>query len=165
MIHHHIATGIVVRDGKLLMVASRYPNHSQPLWNLPGGRQLPGELLSETAEREVLEETGVRVEVRELAYLGESFDGEVHFLNATFVCDVVALPFDSLTLAQDKLSAQGDNDHVAEASWVPLAEVGERIAVAVVREPLLAYLNGTLPRRYAGYHRAGVTIEWPEDSQ
>ena len=33
---------------------------------------------------------------------------------------------------------------MVEVAWVPLAEAGARIAVAVVREPLLAYLRGSL---------------------
>jgi hypothetical protein len=48
--------------------------------------------------------------------------------------------------------------------WVPLDAVSERIAVRVVREPLVAYLEGRNERRYAGYHDAGITIEWPADS-
>ena len=50
------------------------------------------------------------------------------------------------------------------AEWVPLSDVRERIVVAVVREPLLAYLQGVLERRYAGFHEAGITIEWPSGS-
>lgn len=80
----HLATGIAVRDGCVLLVASHYPNHADPLWNLPGGRQQPGELLEETVVREVFEETGLRVDVGELAYVSESYDGAMHFLNATF---------------------------------------------------------------------------------
>ena len=80
----HLATGIAIRDGSLLMVASRYPNHREPLWNLPGGRQLPGELLSETVVRELFEETGLRAEAGEVAYVSESYDGTEHFLNVTF---------------------------------------------------------------------------------
>ena len=57
------------------------------------------------------------------------------------------------------------NDHVFAVEWVPLQEVSSRIVVAVVREPLVAYLRGELPRRYAGYHEAGITIEWPEGSE
>lgn len=156
----HIATGLLVREGRLLMVASRYANHPDPLWNLPGGRQLPGELLSETVVREVFEETGLRVEPREVAYVSESYDGDTHFLNVTFVVALV-----TLSEASNASEVEGRLDHTVEVAWVPLAAVAERIVVGVVREPLVAYLAGALPQRYAGYHEAGVTIEWPEGSQ
>ena len=93
----HLATGLLEHEGRVLLVASRYPNQPEPLWNLPGGRQQPGELLAETAVREVLEETGLHVEARELAYVSESYDGDVHFLNAIFV--VVAMScFEKLSM-------------------------------------------------------------------
>jgi ADP-ribose pyrophosphatase YjhB (NUDIX family) len=153
----HLATGLAIQNGRILLVASRYSNHEQPLWNLPGGRQLPGELLSATAAREFLEETGLHVEVKELAYISESYDGAQHFLNATFKVTLRS-PFETVA---DK----GDNDHIVGAEWVPIDDVERRIAVAVVREPLLAYLRGELGQRYAGYQDAGVTIEWPDHSQ
>ncbi|HEY2474929.1 MAG TPA: NUDIX domain-containing protein [Candidatus Cybelea sp.] len=165
----HLATGIAIRDGRLLLVASRYPNQTQPLWNLPGGRQQPGELLVETVVREFYEETGLRVHAGELAYLSESYDGEKHFVNATFL-----VLRRRLREAQPRAQSRGQDDnrrghddtvtpedHVVAAEWVPLGEVRERIVVGVVREPLLAYLQGVLERRYAGFHEAGITIEWP----
>ncbi|MFY9709550.1 MAG: NUDIX domain-containing protein, partial [Candidatus Cybelea sp.] len=153
----HLASGIAIRDGRLLLVASHYPNQPQPLWNLPGGRQQPGELLVETVVREFYEETELRVHAGELAYVSESYDGERHFLNATFL---VEPSFDKLRMTRGELRMTGE-DHVVAAEWVPLSDVRERIVVAVVREPLLAYLQGVLERRYAGFHEAGITIEWP----
>jgi 8-oxo-dGTP diphosphatase len=153
----HLATGIAVRDGRLLMVASRYANQPHPLWNLPGGRQQPGELLVETVVREFYEETHLRVRAGELAYVSESYDGDRHFLNATFLVDVQA----KLGMAPEGMTP---GDHVVAVEWVALDDLRERIAVAVVREPLVAFLEGSLNRRYAGYHEAGVTIEWPDDS-
>ena len=55
-------------------------------------------------------------------------------------------------------------DHVVAWEWVAIEDLAERIVVAVVREPLLAYLRGELPQRYAGFQEAGITIEWPPDS-
>ena len=147
----HLATALVRRGNAVLLVASRYPNHPQPLWNMPGGRQLPGELLSQTAVRELLEETSLRGAVRELCYVSESYDGETHFTNFTFAVD-----------ASGEICVPAANaDHVCEAAWTPIPEIAGRIAVAVVREPLLAYLNETLPR-YAGYTEAGVSIVFPD---
>ena|ERR1700723_3751056 len=163
----HLATGIALRREHLLMVASRYPNQPQPLWNLPGGRQQPGELLEETVVREFCEETGLHVRVRELAYVSESYDGERHFLNATFLVETIEVSsFDpSMTLGDPAMRAGAmAGDHIVAVEWLALGELRERIAVAVVREPLIAFLEGTLERRYAGYHEAGVTIEWPDDS-
>jgi ADP-ribose pyrophosphatase YjhB (NUDIX family) len=149
-LHIHLATALVRRGGCVLLVASRYPNHAQPLWNLPGGRQKPGELLEHAAIRELEEETGLRGRVRELCYVSESYDRMTHFINTTFAVD-----------AEGELQPpHAEGDHVVDAAWVPLESLAERLHVTVVREPLLAFLeNG---RRYAGYAEAGITIEFPD---
>lgn len=138
------------RGSRVLLVASRYPNHEHPLWNLPGGRQEPGELLVQTALRELREETGLTGTIRDLCYVSESYDAQTHFINTTFAVDAVGEP--------ERPHVEGD--HVVEAQWTALTALAERIAVAVVREPLLAYLERE--QRYAGYAEAGITIEFPD---
>lgn len=158
MRHVHLATALCVRDGSVLLVASHYPNHAQPLWNLPGGRQHEGELLADTAVRECFEETGYRAAIRELAYVSESYDRSdgVHFVNAAFVAELFE--------TGDRPEGRGGDDHVAEVAWVPIGEVASRIVVPVVRDPLLAYLRGDMRLRYAGFGDAGITIRWPTGS-
>jgi 8-oxo-dGTP diphosphatase len=58
------AGAVVVDDGSVLMVRQRraYGVH----WELPGGYDEAGESLEETAVREVLEETGLNVDVGDL---------------------------------------------------------------------------------------------------
>ncbi|MCA0146279.1 NUDIX domain-containing protein [Blastococcus sp. LR1] len=54
--------GAIVHDrvGRLLLIR-RGQEPSRGLWSVPGGRVEPGETLAEAVEREVLEETGLRV--------------------------------------------------------------------------------------------------------
>lgn len=146
----------------MLLVSSHYPNHPEPLWNLPGGRQQEGELLTETAVRECFEETGYRATICELAYVSESYDRAdgVHFVNAAFVVELhdVETPLPEPSVTHER------GDHVVEAAWVPIDRIASRIVVPVVREPLLAYLRGEPPQRYTGYDDAGITIRWPTGS-
>lgn len=58
-----VGVGVVIwRDNKVLLVKrGKQPRAGQ--WSLPGGRQLVGETVREAAIREVLEETGLNVEL------------------------------------------------------------------------------------------------------
>jgi ADP-ribose pyrophosphatase YjhB (NUDIX family) len=96
------------------------------------------------------EETGLNGIIRELCYVSESYDRLTHFINATFAVDALGEP--------EPPHVEGD--HVEAAQWVPVGELRRRITVAVVREPLLAFLERE--RRYAGYAEAGITIEFPD---
>ncbi|MEX2644701.1 MAG: NUDIX hydrolase [Gaiellaceae bacterium] len=58
------AGGVVVRDGRILMVRQRRP--LGVFWEFPSGYHEPRESLEETTAREVLEEAAVAAEVGEL---------------------------------------------------------------------------------------------------
>ncbi len=58
---------IVIKDGKVLLVKRGIPP-GKGLWAIPGGHIELGEILQETAEREILEETGVVVKARGPVY-------------------------------------------------------------------------------------------------
>jgi 8-oxo-dGTP diphosphatase len=148
----HLCTGLLERDNRVLLVASQYPNQPRPLWNLPGGRPRGRELLAQALRREFREETALDVEVGALLYVSESYDGATgtHFLNATF-----------RVTAQGEPREVGGDAHVVGFAWVPRTELAARIAIAVVREPLLATLRGD-GRRYFGFAEAGITIEFAE---
>ncbi len=143
----HLATALIERAGAVLLVASRYPSHPQPLWNLPGGRQQSGELLERTALRELREETGLAGTIRGLAYVAESYDGDRHFLNAAFLVD-----------AQGEPELPRAGDHVAKIEWIPLDRIAGRLHAAVVREPLLNFLERG--QQYSSFARADISVRW-----
>ncbi len=143
----HLATALIERDGTVLLVASRYPSHDEPLWNLPGGRQQNGELLEETALRELCEETGLRGVIMGLAYVAESYDEDRHFLNAAFLVNAGGEP-----------ALPAGDDHVVALEWVAVSELAQRLQAAVVREPLLDFVERG--QRYTGFKRADISVRW-----
>jgi 8-oxo-dGTP diphosphatase len=153
MIEIRLATGLLERDGALLLVASRYPNQTEPLWQLPGGRAREGELLHEALAREVAEETGLRIVVEGLLYVSESFDreGNAHVLNATFTAH-----------PEGHARLPAADAHVVELAWLPRDEALRRITTRVLREPLEAYFRGET-RRYHGFPEAGISIRFADD--
>ena len=71
MTPRHTARGVVVRDDQLLLM-ERWRSGLH-YFSVPGGGIEPGEQPEETVEREILEETGVRVAVERLVF--EMHDG------------------------------------------------------------------------------------------
>ena len=59
------AVGAVVRHNNCFLLVRRANAPSKGRWTVPGGRVKPGETLQQAAQREVLEETGVRVRALE----------------------------------------------------------------------------------------------------
>ena len=81
----HACRGILVRDGKVLL--SYESNNDKYI--IPGGGIEPGECFSKCCEREMLEETGIRVRAGE-CYLEteELFDVWRH-INHYYICEFI----------------------------------------------------------------------------
>ena len=73
---------IVIKEGKVLMVKRAAPPNRN-LWAIPGGMLELGETLQQGAEREILEETHVRIRAGKPLYtfdfLEHDADGKVRF--------------------------------------------------------------------------------------
>lgn len=63
-----VTAGLIFREGKLLITQRPKGSHLAGLWEMPGGKQDPGETLPECLKRELREELGVEVEVHELLH-------------------------------------------------------------------------------------------------
>ena len=148
----HLCTGLLERDGRVLLVANRYPNQPRLLWNLPGGRQEERETCDRAVAREFREETGLEVAVHGLAYVAESFD-------ATTTTQFTAFCFRVSAVGEPRVP-DGD-PHVRDCRWAARAELAALLEVRVVREPLLTHLEDP-QRRYFGFADAGITIAFAD---
>lgn len=63
-LHPGIGVGVLVRRGDDLLMLQRAGAHGAGTWTVPGGWIEHGEHWMVTAEREVLEETGLKVEAK-----------------------------------------------------------------------------------------------------
>ncbi|MGA7688779.1 MAG: NUDIX hydrolase [Jiangellales bacterium] len=77
-------------DGRVLLVRRGHAPYAGT-WSLPSGRAEPGETVRAAATREVLEETGLVVEVDELLGVVRRQDpaGTVHYEIHDFACHIV----------------------------------------------------------------------------
>ena len=108
--------GVVIRGSDVLLVRRAHaPRKGE--WSLPGGHVELGESLTEAVRREVLEETGVEVEVGPVV---EAFDRvhrdeaglvRYHFVIVDFLCHAVG-------------GALRPGDDAADARWVARTAVG-----------------------------------------
>jgi ADP-ribose pyrophosphatase YjhB (NUDIX family) len=152
MVRIHLCTGLLERDGRVLVVANQYPNQPGLLWNLPGGRQEWNETAPITVVRELREETGLEVRVGPLAYVAESFDHTTQ-THVTAMCFTIAADGEPVAPAGDA--------HVRAARFAAYAELPELVRVRVIREPLLGYLDDRR-RQYFGFQDAGITIAFAD---
>lgn len=97
------AAGAVVMDGDRILLVRRAHPPQAGLWVVPSGRVEWGETWRETARRETQEETGLDVEVGEVAWVGEVVEGDQHFAIVDFFASVTG---GVLAPGSDALDAQ-----------------------------------------------------------
>ncbi len=102
-----VGVGVVLVDNEKLLLIKRGNEPGRGLWAVPGGKVRPGESLKEAARREAREETGLDVEIGEVAWVGEHLSDTRHIVLIDFHAKVIA----------GELAAADDAD---EAVWVDL---------------------------------------------
>ena len=78
-----VAVGAIIMDGDRIVLIRRAKEPARGLWTFPGGAVELGEPVRDAARREVREETGLEIEVGEVAVVLDSVvhdpDGTVHY--------------------------------------------------------------------------------------
>lgn len=102
-----IGVGVVIIEKGRLLLIKRGNEPGKGLWAVPGGKVRIGETLKAAARREASEETGLDVDVGEVAWVGEHITDTRHIVLIDFYA----------TAAGGYLAASDDAD---EAEWVEL---------------------------------------------
>ncbi len=117
-----IRIGVVVeRDGALLLVRHKKPDR-ESYWVLPGGRLEPGETIPKCAERELLEETGLRGRFTGVLYVSEFLAENRHTVDVT--TQVEADSGEEARLGSDPEEEPGSEPTLQELRWVGFEELG-----------------------------------------
>jgi ADP-ribose pyrophosphatase YjhB (NUDIX family) len=129
-----VGVGAVILDGNRVVLVKRGQPPLQGEWSLPGGAVELGETLEDAVAREVLEETGLDVEVGPVVEVVDRIhrtaDGriEYHYVVVDYLCRCCG----------DRPLVHGSD--AADARWVPSADLPTyRVtarAIAVVHKAL-----------------------------
>ena len=130
------AKAIVVHDGKMLV--NRCTSKFGEYYALPGGGQHTGEMLHETVQREVLEETGYSVTPIRLSGIYERIsegrrDGNSHKIYFIFLCK----------LASDVRQTPTETDRFQIGiEWVDLRQIQHRsLFPRAIRDNIAGLIN------------------------
>ncbi len=115
--HPHPIPGVgvaVLNDDGELLIVRRGSGAAAGRWAVPGGKVEYGESLVDAARREVLEETGLQVEVGPVVWVGESIGpGDPPSWHFTLVDFAGTVRGGTLT----------PGDDATDAAWVPLDQI------------------------------------------
>lgn len=121
----------LVEEGRVLLV--RHVKGDRTYWLLPGGGLEFGESLADGARREMLEETGIVVEVGNLLFAAETLppNRSRHLIHLVFAA----------RRAGGVLKV-GEEPRLAEAKFVDTEQLRELVLHPPMKEPLAALLAG-----------------------
>jgi len=84
-----VVSALIEDDGKILLIKRKKNKFYAGFWGLPNGRVKPGERLEEAVEREVKEETSLKVEVLEPYHLTQEFHDDHHHIIIAFRARII----------------------------------------------------------------------------
>jgi 8-oxo-dGTP diphosphatase len=107
---HRISAGVLALQDERILLVRHFRPGIHDFWAGPGGGVEGAEELSAAAEREVFEETGLRVKTGALAYIDELIDPSGRMLKFWFLADYVSGEID--------VSANpAEGESISEAGW------------------------------------------------
>lgn len=109
-------TGILIEDGKILLLEQKLGYESDRGYSLPLGTLEENETIEVCLVREMEEETGLDVEIGKLLYICDKITDNMHILHITFLVRRI----------DGKLREEGtsrDTQKIKSAKMIPLSEI------------------------------------------
>lgn len=137
----NVRPSAIIRKGNSVLTL-RYRYGDTDVYALPGGNPDPGECLADALVRELMEELGVRAQLKGMTFCGEVVWPEVQkeTLHIVFATDI-----------SDKIpDLNPEHTTALEIVWLPLGEmeskimypnVGKQIAAFCCNEPIPGYIG------------------------
>lgn len=140
------AKAVIIQNGRLLAI--RISDGREDWYILPGGGQDCEEVLPQTVEREVREETGISVKCRELLFVIEGVHGEdFHRIDLVFLCDFIG------TDPNTKL--HGDTCQTG-FDWLDISELNRLpLYPSKLRRQIMNFYEGKEYLKYLGNEEIG----------
>lgn len=140
------AKAVIIRDGRLLAV--KLSDGKEEWYILPGGGQDSEELLPQTVEREVCEETGMEVQCRDLLFVIEGVHGEnFHRIDLVFLCDY---------LGKAECAALHKDTSQIGFEWLDLSVLNRLpLFPSKLRRPIMNFYEGKEYTKYLGNEEIG----------
>ncbi len=140
------AKAVVIRDGKLLAV--KLNDGNEEWYILPGGGQDEEEILPQTVEREVREETRFEVTCKDLLFVIEGVHGEsFHRVDLVFLCEY---------LSEAKSATLHRDTNQSGVAWLELAALNRLpLYPSKLRRPIMNFYEGKEYAKYLGNEEIG----------
>ena len=116
--------GVLVENNKVLLASTRVP--SGTIINFPGGGLELGEAPLAAIPREFKEETGLDIVVRELLFCSQGFQQ-----NPEYLTEQLIHIYYRVERTGGSITTEGNNDDVAQVSWVSQEELPHQRILAV----------------------------------
>lgn len=140
------AKAVIIQNGKLLAI--KLNDGKEEWYILPGGGQDSEEMLPQTVEREVREESGIEVKCKDLLFVIEGVHGEsFHRVDLVFSCDY-------LGQAQNAI-LQNDTNQIG-FDWLDLSVLNRLpLFPSKLRRPIMNFYEGKEYTKYLGNEEVG----------
>jgi len=140
------AKALIIKDDKMLAI--KISDGKEEWYIMPGGEQDVEELLPEAVCREVAEEMGVRVDVKDLAFVIEGLHGEnFHRVDLVFLCEYIG--------KLENAALQSDTDQVGY-DWLDITTLNTTpLYPSKLRRQIMNLHEGKAYKVYLGNEEIG----------